>query len=147
MTAHLIIAPGTQGDGRWTDLPERSAIRFIRRAVPPTWLAADLDTFITDDLDIGTAILRTFVHPAWRVPLKFWVDAFLGAEPVLPDGYILPGLVCGPDPLPQTRICWLCRDQGVIRALEVQEHPATLCIGHIVEARINRYAAERTLPW
>jgi len=145
MTAHMMIAPGTRADGRWFDFPRRQRMSFVRRVHHLSWWEELTEPpFGSSNVELGTATLRTYAHPSWRVRLRFWVDSNLGADPILPAGYILPGTVVG-TPLEQTRICWRCRDLGVIRPLEVQIHPTTECIGHQVADRLNIDLGGR--PW
>lgn len=89
----MIIAPGELIDRQWSFVGIDFSIKFVRyQPVLVRWLDESETTIPLGD-DIGTATLRRYRHPAWRILLPFFVDSRIGDH--LPYGYVMPGWIHG----------------------------------------------------
>lgn len=96
----MLIAPGESVDREWYP-SGLYALRFVRTpTVAVQWTATDAGFTMFDDRTIGSATLRRYYSPGWKVDLEFYVDDALcvGSQddrPIIPTGYVLPGLIHG----------------------------------------------------
>ncbi len=95
----MIIAPGHPMDRQWWSDRSAWSVHFLRPAPLMFW-TPDQDPLEIDNRNLGTATLRRFHCPGWKIGLEFYVDDALciGSEdggPIIPTGYVLPGFIQG----------------------------------------------------
>ena len=109
MSQHMLIAPDAPSvDRQWFVFRSYDRMRIVE-TMEVRWIYSTEPTEMDLAPPVREALLRRLRHPAWKITLAFWVDTRLGAiEPLLPDGYVMPGWIVGRK-LESVRVCQVCR--------------------------------------